>query len=59
MATIDISVTSTVIDTLETTDATIQAALRAGGDITNLYDASVIPISNTQARVFIIYNHAG
>ena len=59
MATIDISVTSTVIDTISTTDAAIQESLRAGGDITNLYGVSVIPISNTKSRVFIVFNHAG
>ena len=59
MVLITISVVSTVIENMVTTDAAIQAALRATGDITNVYHASVIPISNTKSRVFIVYDHSG
>lgn len=59
MVLITISLVSTVIDSLVTSDSTIQTALRATGNITNVYNLSVIPISNTKARVFIIYNHTG
>ncbi len=59
MTLIEISVVSTVVENVVTTDAAIQTALRATGDITNVYNASVIPISNTKSRVFIIYDHSG
>ncbi len=58
MVLIEISVVSTVIENMVTTDAAIQTALRAAGDITNVYHAQVIPISNTKSRVFIVYDHS-
>lgn len=54
MATITISVKSTVIDTVGDTDATIQTALRTVGGFAGA-DVSIIPISNTKARVIMVY----
>ncbi len=59
MVLISISVISTIIDNLVDSDAVIQAALKPTGGITNVYEASVIPISNTKSRVIVVYNHTG
>lgn len=56
MALITISTSTTVIDTLVDSDATIQAAIRAFGNITHIYGASIIPISNTKAKVILVWD---
>ena len=47
---------TTVIDSITATDAEIATALNAGATYTNVYDISVIPISNTQCRIIVIYD---
>ena len=55
MALINISTSTTVINTLVDTDAEIQTAIRAYGNITTIHGLSIIPISNTKAKLIAIW----
>lgn len=58
MVLINISTRTTVIDTIATTDAEIQATLRGfedEDDMRDVYTVSVIPISNTKAKIIMIF----
>ncbi len=55
MTLISISTTTVVIDTLVDTDAEIQTAIRAFGNITTIHGLSIIPISNTKAKLIAVW----
>ncbi len=55
MALITVSVSTTIIDTLVDTDAEIQTAVRAFGNIGAIDGLSIIPISNTQAKLIMVW----
>ena len=52
---LSISSGSVVIDTLVDSDITIATAINAVGTISSVYAMSVVPISNTKAKVLVIY----
>lgn len=57
----NLSTRTTVIDTIETTDAEIQATIRGfkdAQDMTDVWGASIIPISNTQAKIIVMFRVA-
>ena len=54
MATVTLSVTTVVIDTMSSA-ISIQNALNAGNNIT-AYDVNIVPISNTKANVIMVWN---
>ena len=56
MALITVSVTSTVIENMVTTDAAIQSALTTGNNITSVHDVAVLPISNTKSKAVMIWS---
>lgn len=56
MAAIDLSLTSTIIETNVDSDGAILAALSDNLTYANIYGTSVIPISNTKAKVMVFYD---
>ena len=52
---ITLVVKTAVIDTKADIDTAIATALNSGITYTSIYGISVIPISNTQAKIIIIY----
>jgi len=53
---VTIVVKSTVVNIVGDTDLAIAAALNSGATYTNVYSATVMPISNTQAKIIIVYS---
>jgi len=55
MALISISTTTVEIDNMVDSDATIQTAIRAFGNITTIHGLSIIPISNTKSKLIAVW----
>lgn len=49
-------VKTTVIDSITATDAAIATALNDSVTYTNIYGVSVVPISNTKAKIIVVYD---
>ena len=54
--TLTISAGTTVINTLVDTDAEITTAINAYGTISNVIGITTLPISNTKAKILVLYN---
>jgi len=52
---ITVSIKSMIVDNNVTTDAAIATALNLGTVFTSIYGVTVVPISNTQSRIIIVY----
>ena len=55
MALIEISTTTIVINNLVDTDAEIQTAIRAFGNIETIHGLSIIPVSNTKSKLIAVW----
>ncbi len=55
-AILEISPGTTVINTLVDSDETINTAINAIGSISNVIGFTTIPISNTKAKLVVLYN---
>ncbi len=55
-AILDISTGTTVIDILDDTDEEITTAINAIGSISNVIGVTTLPISNTKAKITLLYN---
>ena len=49
-------VKSYIIDNVSTADATIATAINTGPTYTHVYGVGIVPLSNTQSRVIVVYD---
>ncbi len=55
-ATLSISAGTTIVNILVDTDETINTAINAFGTISNIIGITTMPISNTKAKLLVLYN---
>jgi hypothetical protein len=53
---ITVVVKSTIIDNVSSIDTAIATLLNAAITITAVYSVTIVPISNTQSRVIMVYS---
>jgi len=52
---VTLSVKTIIVNTTDDTDAAIATAINSGATYTTIYGVSVLQISNTKAKVIVVY----